>query len=132
MCLTLNKKFKTEKAALEASKNPLIAKKDMTVYKAVRPVNENKFQAIYQTFTFEKGYHYYQTGKEFSFIVSLVTYSPDSLYNLRVYRGLHSYIRKYQAQSKGHTERVIIPKGAKYFIGKNGDIVSNQLIFPHK
>jgi len=131
MCLILKKRFQSEKEAKRAFGDPHIAKSDKIVYKALgRQLSKNRYKAPYRDFIFERGTHYYQVGKQFT---SRVTLDSDDCryYRLKIDRGLHACLTKKVAQNKGHVERMIIPKGAKYFIGKFGDIVTNQLIFPH-
>jgi hypothetical protein len=129
MCLIVNKVAKNYDAALKLRKTCIkIAKKDIPVYKILYNVDENTGDAPYQLFRYERGWHYYQEGK-YPFSIEIV---PRTTYwNIMVEEGLHSYIRKPSILDilGDRVVKMYIPKGAKYILGRSGDIVSDQLIW---
>lgn len=130
MCLTLSKKFRSKKAAELAFSNPLIATEDIVVFKKLSKRKRKAgivFSAPYQNFLYEKGTHYYQEGYDFT---SRITKSGRS-YELQIYEGLHAKTTAAATRfTNGNiTIEMIVPKGSKYFLGINNDIVSNNLIW---
>jgi len=129
MCLTAT--FKTRDAARKAKKNSLIAKEDINVFKILTRGNF----APFKSFLYEKGMHYYQEGKPFG-IGKIEKPWYSSMWRFDVEQGLHSYTSKSKAEE--HLSfyinikivKMIIPKGALYYIGINGDVVSSELIYP--
>ncbi len=129
MCLTLKQRFKTLKEAKEASKKPLIAKKDIIVYKSLYR-NRTGGYTPFRQFQMAEGEHYYQTGKPFGFKLGHVSYG----YYVSIHSGLHACInRQRAARIDGNlTVKMIVPKGSKYFLGEHSDIVADNLIWPWK
>lgn len=133
MCLTINKIFKTKKQAKEYSSKPLIAKKDIIVYKVLRKNNTSR----YKRFKFKKGYQYTNDKFGFSYYDYYKYYDSYKpiikLWKLSIEEGLHSCIDKNSTNQHNHGDskiiKMIIPKGSEYFLGKRGDIVSNKLIW---
>ncbi len=127
MCLNVKEIFRTRREAREFARNPLIAKKDITVYKVICPSG----QAPYRSFIYEKGYHYYNEGKR-ALGTSIVNFRPNQ-WEIRVNQGLHSFIDKRCAKRMAICGRqivqMVIPKGSKYFLGEKGHAVSDNLIW---
>lgn len=129
MCLVI-KNIKTRELARIYTKNPKIAKKDVNVFKVL---DENNNSA-YQYFKYEKGTHYYQTGRPFSFEI----YKQESVFNygwrININRGLHSFTLKKAAKEilypNDKIVKMVIPRGSKYYISSDGtEIVSDNLIY---
>lgn len=134
MCLTINKRFQTKEEAIVASHKPLIAKKDITVYKGLRRMVKGRYSkkerwlTPYKKFEFEKGYHYYQDDDTFG-IQYIYSFSGDS-WEILIGVGLHACRKK--ARARHHSKdvfKMVVPKGAKYFENQFGDIVSTELIW---
>jgi len=127
MCLT-TLAYPTNKEALHAKNNPLIANKDIKVYKVLTKRNQSPFMY----FEFEKGQHYYQTGRAFNIRMKK---RWSNYIELEISRGLHACLTKRRALSmtQFNNRKIVImyiPKGAKYFISEYGnEIVSDQLIW---
>jgi hypothetical protein len=128
MCLTVN--FKTRQAARDAKKTPFIAAKNITVWKVVEKEN-GKFKSPYMSaFKWEEGQTY--TSK----LKCKVEKSEYNGWLLQVDEGLHAAMTKQMAMNifyYSNTRRIIemiIPKGAKYYIGNRGDIVADTMKFP--
>ena len=129
MCLHSLKHYKTKKEALQASKKPLIAEKDITVYKRLN-LNDN---SPYQFFKYEKGYEYI----EHSFLKDetkvFYIWQVKEYYFIKN-KGFHAYRSKNKAEAFRNTYtqkivKMVIPKGAKYFLGVDSEIVSNRIIY---
>lgn len=137
MCLTAV--FKSKKEALEFKKG-VILKKDMVVYKGLIkrkdwPDKKPYFISPYRYFRYDKGQHYYQTGKR----GIVAKYTNDSWkewkeYRITITEGLHSCLKRNQARKHGSSiVEMIIPKGARVWIKqKTGEVASTELIFPHQ
>jgi len=131
MCLNFTIKAKNIKEARELANKPLIAKKDITVYKIL---NKNFFNGKYYSphkhFEYEKGNEYYRYGKKFEIRVSKTN---NEKYLVHIYDGLHSYRTLSRAKDATWGNRkvfkMVIPKGAEYYLGENKDIVSDRLIW---
>lgn len=134
MCLIL--RFKTKAEAIKG-KIPLIAKKDIEVYKSLdgADADEAEYESPWQTqLKWNKGDHMYQksTGpKDPVFGLSKIeSYNGDHYFSINA--GLHSVSTPERARSAGmgfYTFKMIIPKGSKYYT--DGDCyVSDNLIFP--
>lgn len=126
MCLT-SKRYNTEKERNIAMK-PLIAKKDFKVYKILQ---EFTLRSPYKNFKYEKGFHYYEDKK----LVPRIGINMG--YYFVVNEGLHCFKDKIKAINYMNgwlfnckIYEMIIPKGSKYFIGYDGDIATDNLIFP--
>lgn len=130
MCLTAKQYFKTKKATLEAGKGTL-AKEDIIVYKALSKRTDGTIMTPYQNFPFEKGNEYYQDDRKLGARARKVSVSPIT-WKLVIHSGLHACTTKEEAQRKYRADIVaemIIPKGARYVIGNDEDIVSTRLIW---
>lgn len=125
MCLRISKKFNTKREAVEFSKNPSIAKRDIIVYKGLDDYSDSVYFTPHQQFPFHKGFHYYQTGKKFTFEII----SSNSGHDCSIYRGLHSCKNEKTAYDHGDTAfKMIIPKGSQYF-ENDEEYVSDNLIW---
>lgn len=127
MCLYIEKNFKTRQQARDFTKKPLIAKRNITVYKTLDQVTylEKTKKTIgyspFQSYRYEKGKTY--KVKKFSFeIVSDVCY-----WNVKIHKGLHAFTK---SNYGSHCVKMIIPRGTKYFLAKkDNEIVSQKLIW---
>jgi len=124
MCLKVDKKFKTRKEARNFK--PLIAKKEIKVYKILDTENTSP----YFTFTYDKGYQY---SSNFSKYIE-----ENYGWKIKINKGLHSFIDYKNAKERKYcflypeSFKIItmyIPKGSKYYLGDDGDIVSDNLIW---
>jgi hypothetical protein len=92
MCLTVNT-YKTRKEAREAFKKPLVAKKDIIVYKAVKTwydaTNTLVYITPYQGMTITLNTKY----KVSRFSSKIINTGKESWY-LEIHRGLHSYTKR--------------------------------------
>lgn len=137
--------FHTDTPSSLDKPKPLIAKKDIKVYKVISTKGNGRYKNLKnengEEFKWERGFLYYQTGpKEEHFKFS----KNKNLWDIE--EGLHSFATKNVANScvfygnfysfcpkheRYHVVEMIIPKGALYF--KNDvykEYVSNQLLFP--
>src|SRR5690349_7303264 len=113
MCLTVAQRYASKKEAIEACKSPLIAKKDITVYKGLKKVNDTTGVSPHRRFEFKKGFHYYQDDDTFGFTVK------PSLFEwvITIREGLHACQKKRRAVTHSqYVVKMIVPKGAKYFV----------------
>lgn len=127
MCLIIKDSKKVDKK--DVMKLAQVAKEDIPVWKVLKLCTlqngKEKYYTPYQRKRVYRDTHYYQTGKKFSF---------DSVGNLIVNRGLHSWSSPFKANKvkRFASDRVVvqatIPKGSIYFIGKYSDYVSDNLI----
>ena len=124
MCLKVNTNFYTRKEAREHK--PLIAEKDIKVYKVI-DVND---RSPYFNFKYHKKYHY-----SCNFSKNIVNYGR---WYIKINKGLHSFIKHSEAKIRkaGFLNEdyfkivtMYIPKGSEYYLGDNGDIVSNNLVW---
>lgn len=136
MCLIVNKMFASSEEARNYFNKPLIAKKDIKVYKILENLNKNKTTGYspFKYMKYKKGFQY----TESHFNMNIEEYYT-SLYELCINQGLHAYIKKNSEGLKCHLSQfsysspeiieMYIPKGSKYFLGKDGEIVSDNLIW---
>ena len=135
MCLTLKQNYKTRREAREGLKKvkPRIAKKDIIVYKRIYLQNNKKEgYSPYKNFVYNKGYQYHEN----KFTINVESYYGD--WNIVINEGLHADISRSTSlynirhafdNRKTSIIQMIIPKGSEYFLGKNNDIVTNNLIW---
>lgn len=131
MCLRIQNKFKNTIEAEKYFKNPLIAKEEIKVYKVLEQSETAPYTyySPYQKFTYKQGYQY--TENELTYF-----YDPFSKI-LEIHQGLHAYTTlnsaNYTKNSYLGNNRVIIemyiPKGSKYFLGRDNEIITNNLIW---
>ena len=118
MCLSINKKF-------HKNNKPLKAEKDIRVYKCLD---------IQFGITTPFMYHPIKFDEEGKCILTSGELKPTSEDTIN--KGIHAYRTKNDAiitclmfPETGTTAfKATIPKGTKYFIGNNGDIVSEKMI----
>ena len=108
MCLHIDKRY-------HPRKKPLIAKKDIPVWKYVIPIAPAKYNSFFWNFTYERGYEY-----------SIINKKPFGIIGWVIDRGFHSY--NHRNNINYHWIRFYIPKGSLYYIGQYGDIVSNRIV----
>ena len=131
MCLTIQTRFRTRQEARDLQ--PSIAKKDMVVFKIISPIGISP----YRNFKWEPGFHYYQDNCK---LPKNIRQNYSDQWRVRVHIGLHAFTTLYQAEVKKRNwlsqndmiVEMIVPKGAKYYLGENNDIVSTEMIYPKK
>ncbi len=141
MCLHIStEKKKNQSSFSEKSPKPLIAKKDIRVYKIFNSVNYdangkiNEAISVYQDFKYKKGKKYILNGKA----ILRPSRRQSSWNNLwEINRGFHAYRTSIWAKNKlkgswmyDNSSKIIqfyIPKGSSYYYGTDGEIVSNQI-----
>ena len=116
--------YNSRKEALEAKKKPLVAKKDIPVYKVLTITNEPPY---YCRFKYKQGFRY--TEKKLGIVVEV----HGQYYKLIGKRGLHACLNKKAAAA--HTQysdkivKMYIPKGAKYYKGIDDDVITTDLVW---
>ncbi len=126
MCLEIKNKFKSATEIKKFMKNPLIAEKDLKVYKILEICYGNIVSPFqYVSYTENE----LKTVKEFKY-----HYSYDNI--LYIEDGLHCFSKKRSAIDlkkslpKTFIVECIIPKGTPYFNGVDNNIVSLALKIP--
>lgn len=125
--------------------NPLIAKKDIKVYKIgtrYTPLEGySKFISLYQNFIyspehlFQTKFIYIYDGQTSDMKESDYMDTIEEQDRVFVTRGFHSYISKTRGIGSSRTGSrteiglFIIPKGALYYVNGSDNVVSNQIIF---
>ena len=121
--------------------NPAIktAKKDMTVYKIVELRPDNTYRSQYILYKYSLGVHY-NAGVDWpdGCVYTGLSNPDDGEYTQYIYGGYHSYdnltytkIRLEESWDDNIQTYIVqcrIPKGAKYIVGMNHDIVSSEII----
>jgi len=148
------KTFRTIEELKEFVDNPLVAKRDKTVYKVLfTNRRKTKYVSACFNFAYKKGFHYYENFNIPCTISSkkgqVRLFYPEDLKTMKIkeslvhfasvaiYQGFHSYITKeealYNCTFDEHTVvKMVIPEGALYYEDKESRvIVSNQIVFPH-
>ena len=127
MCLAINYDFHPKKS----KESYFIAQEDIHVYKCLEKRGFHYVTPFrYIPIQFTKGKYVYPKT-EFSYLKS-------GRYLKFVNQGIHAYVLDSAAYSlikycaiDGHIQHAIIPKGSKFYIGYNLDIVSDSLIVYH-
>lgn len=128
MCLTFTG-FKTREEARKFYNNPKIAKKDINVYKALKPLSSHQGKSPHKSFYYDQGTHYYNVGRKFSAKIL----KPWHTWVVDIHQGLHActHLERVKIHSQ-HYVRMIIPKGSKYYVNHIAkEIVADNLIWPH-
>ena len=97
-------------------KKPLIATEDIIVYKECIITKNGGLRAAYVQHRYSK----VETAP-----LRIVKECEDANFEHKISSGLHARIY----QNSITNTSWIVPKGAKYYLGKNSDIASNKLIF---
>lgn len=113
---------------------PKTAKKDRIVYKVTEFINSERFVSPFEKFI-------YKSGKR----QKSVKISPSYYNGWKVHKGYHSYKKIRMAVSKAkkmfwweidmgkilkhHIGVFLVPTGAKYFLGTDGEIVSSDITY---
>lgn len=126
MCLIINENY-------HKNFKPLKAEREFAVWKIVccgfKPVI---FISNIYCFRYEKGFEYFITNKRpFSYRTKSELHSRASFKYKVVDRGFHSYKTRPNLKTSARFQKIVkfyIPKGSLYFIGTEGDIVSNRII----
>lgn len=132
MCLTLNERFLTQQSAENKANIWFsIARKEITVYKELEKHTlrgKDSYTSPYRNFPYKKGEHYYQTG---NWCTTKIFPDNNGNFRINVFEGLHSYLNPYFAHKTRNRViiKMVIPAGAKYFLGEDCEIVSDQLIW---
>lgn len=110
---------------------PKTAKTDLRVYKILTQVSGcwfTPYQSVRLKFNLQNKIRYKST------IDAPLSHSSGLSYCARISRGIHSFysyvfaINEKRWCGPGTVFYAVIPKGSKYYIGVEGDIVSSQLI----
>jgi len=139
MCLTVINKFKTRQQARDFAKQPLIATKDISVFKILKR-ETCFFSGEFQGYSSPYRSMIYERNQEYSVpnFKSNTQNNYKSEWRLNISSGLHAYTSEYVARQLWEDEiydkthllvKMYIPKGALYFIGEDKEIVSTKLIF---
>lgn len=132
MCLFVNTKY-------NHNGKSLVAKENILVYKALE-YNCGKYKTFYQEMpiNFGDGMYFYKTHRLHKQRVdSGYVYKGEPTYCYRIDKGIHSFIREYNIDAfvecykdwfTTQKHYAIIPKGSRFYIGEDGDIVSSNLI----
>lgn len=129
MCFKLDNVFRTRELAREFSRNPKIAHRNIRVFKALDSLDDD--DTLHSPYWSQQ----YKPGKTYETKMSF-SYFHCHTWNLSVERGLHSFVSR-KAFDESYVKfamgvklyEMYIPKGAKYFINKKGEIVSSALVF---
>lgn len=118
MCLYIDKLFHQR---IDNILQPLIAKTDKTVWKVIGKHNLSMHRK-----------KHYSPNKLYQRVA--FGYSSDSLNIQYIEAGYHAFTSRCIARLKYYSNKeeyklvkFTIPKGAKYYIGEDGDIVSNMI-----
>lgn len=132
MCLKIKETFKTRAEAREFTKAPLIAKKDIVVYK-ILVFYENKYYSPYRSVQYYK--NEIKHVKKFSFNIVDIC----GKWHVDVNKGLHSHKKLVptfplslltSTKTNYFVVKCIIPKGTFYFKNNNEEYVSLSLVMP--
>lgn len=133
MCLCIDLKYHKRKNNRAI---PLVAEQTIFVHKMVEKDDNNHYYTPYNympiNFDDEYGMFFYKTTR-FSY------YNDGCSSTIYINKGIHSFTDIEEAESNnkyfsclcGADVRIynaVIPKGSKFFIGRNGDIVSSNLV----
>ena len=117
MCLQINPYKHKTRFPWQCKYKPKIAKKDIICYKHMVIAHDK----VYSRFCYANNI-YYGNNWEFNKVYKTkMKYDYNKSPNLMVAQGFHAFF------DMGPNIEVVIPKGSKYFIGVNEDIVSNKI-----
>lgn len=121
MCLNINHEYHNCSSRIPPP--PLVAKKNITVYKILLR-RHGFWLSPHQKFRYQEDFIYYITDEEpFSYSGGRGCWDVD--------RGLHAYSKYSEAIIHRSFDRAIwkciVPKGSLYYMGDRNEIVSNQL-----
>lgn len=140
MCLYVKQEFKTRKEARDHRNHFKIADKNIRVYKALEVYRnwvDDKFCdyiSPHRGVIYKRGHKH--SVPNFTFCVGRAF--TIGKWGIEINRGLHAYVSEYAARQNWSDElkvkshqicEMYIPKGAKYFLGTDGEIVSTELVF---
>jgi hypothetical protein len=126
MCLIVNHSFHKKKDK-KGFPLPLRAKKDIKVVKALM-VSNGKYYSPVKGFIYHPGFIYSITNKKQFGITKNKRFSGGPQYEIG--RGFHSFSNGGKYFYTLRKIIFIIPKGALYYRGTDGDWVSNKIYFP--
>ncbi len=129
MCLVINKKF--HKSWLFSRPKPLVAKTNIPVFKILLPIRN-----LYIT-PFQRARVFFDAdgvaeGKKTALGLQHRRFEGESWWEVN--EGYHSYTNSIDGKAalvdtpSGSIFNAVIPKGSLYYIGENGDVVSDQLV----
>lgn len=130
MCLTVKKQHKTPEQALNAK--PIRASKNIVVYKRLW-LNTGLSQILESPYRRMKYLpnKLYQIGSFGIDSDTTISLNNRFRYKTAIYQGLHAYrthkTAMYTAEYMNIIVKAIIPKGALYHVGSEGDIASTKL-----
>jgi hypothetical protein len=132
MCLRIDKEFETRRAAKDFTLTPLVAEKNIYVYKCLLTECKDEFwYSPYRGAPYSPGFSHHVNKFSFKFL-------KWTRWQVQVRHGIHAFLKKEDAkefvsQNKLSVVYAIvkcsIPKGTQYFKNKN-QIVSLQLHVP--
>lgn len=125
MCLTINKKF--HKSCFVLKPKPFIAKSNILVYKLLE-YKDGRYKTPYQ-----KAPIWFSGGKWEGWQTMFgMSYCAVSGFNWEVDEGFHSYWTEAAISDIQKAGReifyAVIPEGSNYYIGTDGDVVSDRLV----
>ncbi len=127
---------------LDITPKPQVAKEDMIVYKRLYRIGKGEYQSPYVGYYYNRGQVYEsQIGK-----LKKRRHHPMTLMNHNrnqkvtiigtIDSGIHAYTSKVTAKTRSKDADIyeqeaiitcVIPKGAKYYLGKGNEIVTDKL-----
>lgn len=140
MCLCIQKFFHPYDEK-DGVRKPIVAKENILVFKVITDLTTT-YHTPYQFFVihFKNGVYKYKTTRMQAGKLQAGEFDTQGVYIPNcVTKGIHSWIDEKRAERSAENysnDRVfycVIPKGAKFYIGDNFDVVSNKLIvYEHK
>lgn len=133
MCLIVTKSinqeapllFKDKEEGLKKASKPLIAARAMKVYKRFDKIKGTReLESPYRNCLYKRGQKY-----EVAELGTRMRYDFSSRgYQIIIEAGMHAYTIPISSFENRVTIQCTIPKGAKYFLGIQNEIVSDKLI----
>ena len=114
------------------SANVKTAKKKITVYKMLCKSPSGEFISPYRGFKYKKGVIYDSNLKLIATPIPTTYIVENGLHSFKSIRSLKKSYVYSDYYKRAIICKCIIPKGAKYYEGNIGDIVSNALIVKRK
>lgn len=127
---------------LDITPKPQVAKEDMTVYKRLYRIGKGEYQSLYIGYYYNRGQVYEseigKLKKRRHYPITLMDYSRNQKVTVigTIGPGIHAYTSKITAKTRSKDADIygqesiitcVIPKGAKYYLGKGNEIVTNKL-----
>lgn len=135
MCLSVSS---VHYSAVFDKVTPFTAEDDIVVYKVLEsPFHFNNEDDRYYISPY-RGAKYKPGNGYFIWFELMATRDHYNIDRFHVHEGLHAFVDREAAYKRltlcsgSSVYKMIIPKGAQYFLGKEYDIVTNRLVFPTK